>query len=609
MRGTDCGTRARTDMDSRRVARAMLLAFLVGLLAASAGAAGESRPETFQEEALLRPLPGGRTAFVAHFRQETSLMARHHETFPKAIAQIARATGVADAELSFTQGRWMYRRWGRPPAGAKPIGAELWAAFDAESDEAADAGWANLTAMFGGQFCASLSALRETQVVVEPALVFRPWDGTDRVDRDAVASHNRRRLGSLPAEAVCTENLTPWLKLLPCRDRAGIASLLRSRSAVFGAEYVSFTARIQVRGDVLALTQSATLVLDANRVAKEGSYRLTALLGVNQGEREEGSEGSTAVNGIGACAVATSTAVHVQTKGGTAVAVGGEEPETGPGGTLSWAVEKDGFDVAVHPGEGDERVVAPQLYAERVVTGSGYHRGGISIELRKPEGSSFSSGDGGVRARVFQTLPWYVRVFIHTLAVEIDGVSIPVPTSGAVERKGGPVEALRWVPGVDRRRPSTMELQLYVPASASVARISFKFEKAFLRISEFPPDANRGFDLPAAFVSLPPVGLERDETSKFGYSPLLDLVEGGVAPGDTHSLEGVYMGGALLTLPTPDFSMPFNVTTMVCTLMSLLAGALLTTLTRRPGWAGFRERKAEQRRRLRALEKEAKKAS
>ena len=217
----------------------------------------------------------------------------------------------------------MYRRWGQPPAGAKPIGAELWAAFDVESDEAADAGWANLTAMFGGQFCASLSALREPQVVVEPALVFRPWDGDSHIDRTAVASHNRRRLGSLPAEAVCTENLTPWLKLLPCRDRAGIASLLRSRSAVFGAEYVSFTARIQVRGDVLALTQSATLVLDADRVAKEGSYRLTTLLGVNQGEREEGSEGSTAVNGIGACAVATSTAVHVQTKGGTAVAVGG----------------------------------------------------------------------------------------------------------------------------------------------------------------------------------------------------------------------------------------------------------------------------------------------
>ena len=133
----------------------------------------------------------------------------------------------------------------------------------------ADEGWANLTAMFGGQFCASLSALRDEQVVVEPALVFRPWDGSARVDRDGISSDNRRRHGSLPAEAVCTENLTPWLKLLPCRDRAGIAALLGSRSSVFGAEYVSFTARVRVRGDALELTQSATLVVDANKIARE----------------------------------------------------------------------------------------------------------------------------------------------------------------------------------------------------------------------------------------------------------------------------------------------------------------------------------------------------
>ncbi len=32
--------------------------------------------------------------------------------------------------------------------------------------------------------------------------------------------------GSLPREAVCTENLTPWLRLLPCRDVAGLGALL-----------------------------------------------------------------------------------------------------------------------------------------------------------------------------------------------------------------------------------------------------------------------------------------------------------------------------------------------------------------------------------------------
>ena len=32
--------------------------------------------------------------------------------------------------------------------------------------------------------------------------------------------------GTLPREVVCTENLTPFLKLLPCKGKAGIASLL-----------------------------------------------------------------------------------------------------------------------------------------------------------------------------------------------------------------------------------------------------------------------------------------------------------------------------------------------------------------------------------------------
>lgn len=45
----------------------------------------------------------------------------------------------------------------------------------------------------------------------------------------------RRLRALLPHEAVCTENLTPWLRLLPCGDQAGLASLLRHRPTVFGA--------------------------------------------------------------------------------------------------------------------------------------------------------------------------------------------------------------------------------------------------------------------------------------------------------------------------------------------------------------------------------------
>jgi hypothetical protein len=50
-----------------------------------------------------------------------------------------------------------------------------------------------------------------------------------------VLSRRQRLHAMLPHEPLCTENLTPWLRLLPCRDQAGLASLLRHRPTVFGS--------------------------------------------------------------------------------------------------------------------------------------------------------------------------------------------------------------------------------------------------------------------------------------------------------------------------------------------------------------------------------------
>ena len=65
--------------------------------------------EAFHEEALIRSLPDGKVAFVAHFRQQAPLATNHFETFPKAMGQIVRAAKVADMELSFTQVRTLHR--------------------------------------------------------------------------------------------------------------------------------------------------------------------------------------------------------------------------------------------------------------------------------------------------------------------------------------------------------------------------------------------------------------------------------------------------------------------------------------------------------------------
>ena len=50
-----------------------------------------------------------------------------------------------------------------------------------------------------------------------------------------------------PFEVVCTENLTPWLKLLPCGSSAGLASLLDA-SKLYDTTYHSLA--IHVRYDI-----------------------------------------------------------------------------------------------------------------------------------------------------------------------------------------------------------------------------------------------------------------------------------------------------------------------------------------------------------------------
>ena len=76
--------------------------------------------------------------------------------------------------------------------------------------------------------------------------------------------------GTLPREVVCTENLTPFLKLLPCKGKAGIASLLDGHK-LFDASWQSMA--IDVRSVCLEdgskcsieMEQTVDMVLDVDR--------------------------------------------------------------------------------------------------------------------------------------------------------------------------------------------------------------------------------------------------------------------------------------------------------------------------------------------------------
>jgi phosphatidylinositol glycan class T len=63
--------------------------------------------------------------------------------------------------------------------------------------------------------------------------------------------------------------------------------------------------------------------------------------------------------------------------------------------------------------------------------------------------------------------------------------------------------AQRVQPAVQRASPGVLDLCLQVPAAVAEVQLRLDFSKVFLTVFEYPPDAHRGFDIPAALVSYP----------------------------------------------------------------------------------------------------------
>lgn len=148
--------------------------------------------------------------------------------------------------------------------------------------------------------------------------------------------------------------------------------------------------------------------------------------------------------------------------------------------------------------------------------------------------------DKAQRVVYLESLPWYLRPYMHTLTVG-----------------GASIEKMFYTPAADRRKGSHIELLLEIPPQAEVA-LSYDFEKAILRYTEYPPDANRGFDVAAAIIRILPATDSVDRQGSFLRTTSL-----------------------LLPLPTPDFSMPYNVIILTSTVLALGFGSIFNLLIRR----------------------------
>lgn len=202
-------------------------------------------------------------------------------------------------------------------------------------------------------------------------------------------------------------------------------------------------------------------------------------------------------------------------------------PEVKPEGEISQA----GADQYLQPD-------VPPLYAERSLTGHGQERGGVQTILTNP------SDVDCVEFVYMESLPWFMRIYLHTLEARVVD-----PPNGRYENV---IQDIYYRPALDRQRGTQLEVKLRIPPKSTVF-LTYDFEKSILRYTEYPPDANRGFDVPGAVITI----LNGASTSNLRTTALL------------------------LNLPTPDFSMPYNVIIFTSTAIALAFGGMFNLLVRR----------------------------
>ena len=253
----------------------MMLRWCIVILLASGKASCyvDSAASRYYEKLTLRPLTNN--FLLASFQFETlapydahhGVASSNHFSFmPRSVGQILRHTHTHELHLRLTQGRWDDENWGSLPYNGKYAGGtglEVFAWLKGGSDEIVTRRWTTLTNSLAGLFCASLNFLDSTRTI-------RPRDSfkSSPYHYDSVRNDLHLFHGSLPREPVCTENLTPFLKLLPCKRHAGVASLLNGHR-LFDAQWqvmsIDVEPIVQDGMSFVRMSQKIDMVVDIPR--------------------------------------------------------------------------------------------------------------------------------------------------------------------------------------------------------------------------------------------------------------------------------------------------------------------------------------------------------
>lgn len=505
----------------------------------------------------------------------------YFDVFPKSLGTILKSVQARELHIRFGHGWYDSEVNGKLVSNGSlsgGTGVELWAEIEADSKEEAFANWIQLANSLSGMFCASFNFI-DSSITTTPEKLFN--SEVDLESQVALKGRIYRFRSALPREPICTENLTPFLRLLPTKGKQGISSLL-SGNKMFNAEWSSMSIDITTdceSGDIhhcqQTMKQSINLILNIPKVLAKNKnplpvptpgselrcdtskihdiYNCFPLPPSNEYEFSlfdlfgKGISGGSLI-----ASKPTSVCLDVDLENWEVAMISlAPIKENYQGSKLCFNLDTNAnYNINFKTKDGSlvNPVEQPPFYASRSLSGYSQDSGGFRLDL-------FNPLEEYQNIVIFETLPWYVKLYLHSMTLTITNDNGESKVLGVHDAElSSYIREIIYNPAVDRVAPTHLELLIAVPPKTKL-KFSFKFDKAMLLYSEYPPDANHGFEIePTVFASI-------NDDNKIQYIMRTTT--------------------SLLTLPTPDFSMPYNVIIMTLTVMSLFFGSIFNLMVKK----------------------------
>ncbi len=205
--------------------------------------------------------------------------------------------------------------------------------------------------------------------------------------------------------------------------------------------------------------------------------------------------------------------------------------------------------------------IFPTLEVQRYFTGYGQEFGGIAVHLT-------NTGNTPLNITYYEVLPWFLRVYFHTFHITTHPLLSQNEEESELQagkdknnnNNNGNIDVPnsqyqhRYIPAESRYTPSVIEISSLLLPPRTITTFTVHFEKAFLHYTEHPPDANRGFDIGSAIVTVHLNGSFNQGRNGLEWSPVLYPSSSSSGKGSSTNTMRIYTEGLLVSLPTPDFS-------------------------------------------------------